>query len=393
MGGSTNAGGSSATGGTGGGTGGGPPSCADLVVEDDVATGETVAAEDHLAPSCGSGDSPELVFEWTAPYSEYFMFDSAGSDFDTVVSVLSDCDGPELACNNNRGTPQGLAVAKVTGGETYWIAVEGNNGETGEVNLAIAPVECPSADLTGQPLPATLSTVGGTTDHEARCTGQEISPQPEKTVRYVADSAGLYRFSASSSDFRVLLSLYDGAMCGGEYLQCSFGQVGSTAYPAEVTRYLEAGQAVTVVVEGENGEGTFELDIEPVDAVTGGCTQLTELGAGKSGVIDGGSTHELSSSCNWAGNANGFYSEHVYRFTVDQSSNDVSCYVTLESSSGPIDMYVIAGDDCASPEYECGIPNGYLGFSRSENGVYTLVIENTDSFQGSVEYEVTSTCD
>ena len=254
-------------------------------------------------------------------------------------------------------------------------------------------VSCPSADLTGQPLPATLSTVGGPTDHEPRCVGQDISPQPEKTVRYVADSAGLYRFSASSTDFRVVLSLYDGEICGGEYLQCNYGQIGSGAYPAEVTRYLEAGQAVTVVVEGEEAAGTFDLDIEPIDSTAGGCTEPAELGAGTSAVIEWVPTHEVSSSCSWAGNGLGSYPEHVYRFTVNESPASGGCTVSLVPVNGEVRMYVMEGDQCAGPEFDCDDSFDEFVFSNGDNGVYTLVVENAGPFQGDAEYEVTSTCD
>jgi len=402
-GGSTDAGGSGGTAGSGGtgggattgGTGGGS-SCPAVVVEDNVASGQTATADDDLTPSCGSGESPELIFEWTAPYSEYFMFDSAGSDFDTVVTVLNDCDGTELACNNTAAgsVPQGLAVAEVVAGETYWVAVEGANGETGEVNLTIAPVVCPSADLTGQPLPATFSTVGGTTNHEARCSGQDISSQPEKTIRYVPEMAGLYRFSAASSDVRVLLSLYEGAMCGGEYLQCSYGQVSSGAYPAEVTRYLEADQAVTLVIEGENGTGEFDVDIELIESNAGSCDDIPELGAGQSGTIDPDvDAHVVSTSCDWAGNSYGSYSEHLYRFTVNQPAGGSSCYVSLEESTGMIETYVLQGDHCEGSEWECEATSDYHAFSRSDNGVYTLVIENRDPFQGAGTYTISSTCE
>jgi len=384
-------GGSTATGGTGGGS-----NCPAVPVEDNAASGQTAAANDDLSPSCGSGASPELIFEWTAPYSDYFMFDSAGSDFDTVVTVLSDCNGTELACNNTApgAVPQGLAVAEAVAGETYWVAVEGANGETGDVNLAIGPVVCPSADLTGQPLPATFSTVGGTTNHEARCSGQDISSQPEKTIRYVPETAGVYRFSASSSDVRVLLSLYEGAMCGGEYLQCSFGQVGSGAYPAEVTRYLEAGQAVTLVVEGENGVGEFEVDIQLLESNTGTCDDIPELGTGQSGTISPpNDTNVVSTSCDWAGNSYGSYPEHLYRFTVNQPAGGSSCYVSLEESTGMIETYVLQGDHCEGSEWECEATSDYHSFSRNDNGVYTLVVESRDPFQGSGTYTITSSCE
>jgi len=324
------------------------------------------------------------------------MFDSAGSNIDTVVTLLSDCDGGELACNNTApgGMPQALAVAEVVGGETYWVAVEGNNGETGSIDLSIAPVECPSGDLTGLSLPATVSSVGGTTTHEPRCTNDDLTSQPEKTLRYVPDSAGLYRFTAVSDDsVGTVLSVYDGAMCGGEYQQCNWNVGGSTAYPAEVTRYLEADQAVTIVVEGSTGVAAFDVDIELLDSSSDSCDNIPDLGASQSSTVASTDPHLVSSSCGWAGNSVGAWPQHLYQFTVNVSAGNFCDVYLDEESSTAITTYVIEGDPCRGTEFMCDSPDNAYTFGQSDNGVYTLVVENVNSFHGDADYTIINNCD
>ena len=69
-------------------------------------TGTTMDGVDHFADSeCifpdGPGSAPDIAFEFTAPAAGIYEFDTVGSAFDTVLSVRSTCDGPELECNDD----------------------------------------------------------------------------------------------------------------------------------------------------------------------------------------------------------------------------------------------------------------------------------------------------
>ena len=78
--------------------------------------------DDH--ESCSS-DSPDVAVGWTAPYSGCFVFDTVGSSFDTVLTVL-DADGNSLECNDDgpEGTLSRVSTC-VDGGTRLTLVVDG----------------------------------------------------------------------------------------------------------------------------------------------------------------------------------------------------------------------------------------------------------------------------
>ncbi len=388
-------GGSNATGGsngTGGSTNSGNLSC----VEGELEMGtpaeiDTLSHDDAFTTSCGAGSSPEAAFEWTAPSTGYYAFDSSGSSFDTVVAVLDDdCDGNELACSNANGaSPQGRAIARVEKDQRVVVLLDGNLGEKGDATLQVSPITCPATDVSDQPLPATLTTVGGTNTHDGACGGDGT---PEKAVRYAAPADGLYRFRVSSEDFSPALYVEQGAECGGPLLQCNTNV--STGHPAEVTRWLEQGEAVTLIVDG--GEGAFTLDAQELED-PGYCTSIPQLDSVSDVVLDETSPNLLSPSCEWAGNLNlddtlHGYPDHAYTFTVDLGPAD-NCTVSIVADTSFV-VTLLQGDHCEGPELECKDPqvSHAFSFTRTDNGVYTLVIENSNAFGGPLTYSISTSC-
>lgn len=374
-------------------------SCADALLDSDTTSVNTAAADNTVELSCAAGTSADVILEWVAPVSDYFVFDTAGSDYDTAVALVQDsCDGSELACSAGANGGQfGRAVAQVERDETYYIVVSGNSGDSGNVELSVAPVTCPATDLTGQPLPATFSTVGGADDFEVTCDLENATAQPERTFRYTADEATLYRFSARSETIRPVIDVYKGVICGGQHLGCNGGQMGLTAYPAQVTRFLEAGESVTVVVQGREAAGEFEFDVEKIPAsASGGCHNPLELTSEVSGTVLAEDTHEVSNSCTWAGSAVDTYGEHVYRFALDIPSGG-GCTVTVNIEGGMTGYsYLLAGENCSGPEVECRSsvtenPTAYV-FTAADSGEYVLVVENQAQFGQDVDYTITSSC-
>lgn len=58
-------------------------------------------SDEFLSPACGdteAGDAPEIYLTWTAPAAGLYQFDTCGSEFDTILSVLEDSCGDELDC-------------------------------------------------------------------------------------------------------------------------------------------------------------------------------------------------------------------------------------------------------------------------------------------------------
>lgn len=239
--------------------------CVDALLDpaqgDAVATVDTNTTGSDFMGSCGGLNTNDAAYQWIVPFSDFFVIDTEGSDFDTVLYLLDDtCDGTELACNDNvDGSAHSEIVASFEEGQQVVVVVDGAAGESGNAVLNINPVECPSADLNGQALPATFSNVAGTNEFTSQCGGQG---NPERTFRFTAEDPGLYSFRAVSSDFSPIMIVEEGPVCGGDRWQCNRGS--AAGVPGEVIRNLEAGQSVTLIVDSNGGTGDFEIDVTNV---------------------------------------------------------------------------------------------------------------------------------
>lgn len=235
------------------------------------ASGETLGSSAR-AGSCGGSGAPERIFEWTAPVTDYFRFHTEGSSFDPVLYLLDDdCQGAEIACHAAPlGTRKGEIVKRLGAGQRVLVVVDGHPGELGAFELAIERVTCPAAHLDETILPITHSNEGRDPYPFASC------PDPgmgARTYRYVAPSTGFYSIEAvrTGGSFNPTLLVASGAACGGEALQCNGrGTRSWVGYDrrAIITRALTEGEEITIAVSGDASEGTFSLDVTPMQIET-----------------------------------------------------------------------------------------------------------------------------
>jgi hypothetical protein len=372
-------------------------SCVDQNLEG-AATGTTADAGNDFTASCATGTSPDVAYRFVAPAAGYYSFDTLGSSFDTVLSVFSSCAGRELGCNQDAaGVPQSEVVVSLEKDEEVLVVVDGSVGDQGQYSLKVEPVSCPALDLTGQPFPVDLSTVGQQDNFQPTCNDLAVEPGSlERTLRWVPETDGLYRFSVTTSSFRPTLSVFEGAKCGGRLLQCNYSV--PDGHPVEVTRRLEAGKPVTLIVDAILDEpGAFSLDVQKLSDA---CPALPVLTEDKIGVTldDGLGTNLLSSSCIPAGNqyngANQPFEEHIYPINIP-ATGFTNCTYTFANMSGSYVAYLLRGNACGGEELECfqDGTEANFSFSTEDAGDYLLVIENTAPFSGlSLTYDVTKLC-
>jgi hypothetical protein len=89
---------------------------------------------------CGSEGSPggDYVVRWTAPTSDEYHFQLAGSDFDTVIGVFPpDCDATLHTCNDDCLGVASSATMTLQEGDTIFIVIDGFEGEVGNFVLTI----------------------------------------------------------------------------------------------------------------------------------------------------------------------------------------------------------------------------------------------------------------
>jgi hypothetical protein len=360
---------------------------------------DTDPAGDELSATCGGEGSPDQVLVWTAPVTDYYVFDTFGSGFDTVLALFEECGGAELACSNNVGnSSQSELVHKFQQGQQALLLVDGAAGDSGQGAVNIARVACPDADLEGQTFPLELSTLGFGDDLKGQCGGEG---HEDRGYHWVAPADGLYYFRATAASFTPIVSLIDGPRCGDRELACN--AAGNRDYGAEAVRFLRAGQPVTVVVDGTDGAGLFTLDIGLKADQT--CPESPLLVS--TPLDDDFDEPTLSASC-WPTRATGPFAElyevpdKVYSFEVAGLPGPGcggGCEITVTASQAFV-LYAVEGAECGGAEVACelGEVSGSVATasisltSQDEAKLYSIVVADRFSNDSGGGFEVQVQC-
>ncbi|MDY0062727.1 MAG: hypothetical protein RBU45_23155, partial [Myxococcota bacterium] len=287
-----------------------PRCCADfdlgMVVGPGVlfdATGNQASRSDG---SCSRFVNSERRYAWTAPADGIYLFTTADppgnpdlfwGPADTVLYLLDDCDGPELACNNATvaGGKASTVVRQLTRGRTVLLVVD-TDLSGGEFQLSIHSLptwptlsctdpdgdgevcgwggcafDCSCVDgdagLTVDRRVARGSTWSAGNEHTGSCGG---GMGPERGYRWIAPRDGRYRFTARApfdSDLSPVIYVRDNG-CAGAELGC---QAAGAEQSATVEAELDAAQQVFVIVDSAGVGDGFELGIT-VASERGFCT-------------------------------------------------------------------------------------------------------------------------
>lgn len=349
--------------------------CAEVVVPGELGAVplNTEAASDELNPSCGQAGAVDQTFAFTAPATDYYVFDTFGASFDTVLALYDGCAGTELACNNNVGARrQSELVRKLRVGERALIAVEGYDGENGTGTLSVARVTCPDADLTERTLPANLSTAGFGDDSQSACGGAGYE---DRAYHWVAPEDGVFAFRARGNGFAPALSLAMGPRCADPLVGCNGAERGPNL--SEVARFLRAGQEISLTADGKDGSGEFALEVVKRAGTCPAATLPAGLGlpAQQVGPLT------LAPSCaavELRGQFGGFFEmrDKVYAFTAPKASQ--ACFMDCEvrlRAAGPMALYALEGADCSGRELACLTTTFDAGEGKH---LVTLELDGTD---------------
>jgi hypothetical protein len=108
-----------------------PPVCeTDLVIPALPAqvVGDTTDGLSELESNCGGADTPERLYEFVAPGPGSYRFSTAGSSFDTVLSMFDACADPALACNDDVDFElHSELIVELDGGDKRLVVVDGHD--------------------------------------------------------------------------------------------------------------------------------------------------------------------------------------------------------------------------------------------------------------------------
>ncbi|XYH99070.1 MXAN_6577-like cysteine-rich protein [Sorangium sp. So ce1128] len=294
-----------------------PPTCPSGTIEPTLPrtiTGDTRLLGDAIAPSCGSIDTPDSSYTFTAPRAGRYIFDTYGSSYDTILELRSGtCSGSVISCSDNAAEgEQSRVVANLTAGQTVVAIVDGVDGAAGPFTLNVTeyiPPPCPEFTL-GSTFPQTVTGSTAVMDRvsaiSAPCAG---GGGPEATYEFTAPAYALYTFDTVGSTFDTVLHVHDGT-CSGPSLACNDDTSG---VQSQVKLLLDEGQTVIIVVDGysSSASGAYTLNVRqtlvpPCPAIDLGSTVPQTVTGTTEGAVD-----IMTPSCGSAGG-----NEATYSFTA-----------------------------------------------------------------------------
>ena len=226
----------------------------------DLWTGQADAGG-YIEGTCG-GAGFEVPLQWTAPAAGWYSFDTTGIYDDTVLYVLDgDCDGAELACNDNiAGVRSAVAVELDAGQPVVAVIDAANAGEAIDVTLSAYPFDltCPHGDL-GTATGAFSGTLPMT---DTAWLGGSCPPAVGGAQHtWTAPDTATYTFSTAGSSFDTVLYVTTGCDGADANLACNDDSGG---LQSAATVALTAGDAVVVTIgafDARFGTGAYTLTI------------------------------------------------------------------------------------------------------------------------------------
>lgn len=222
--------------------------------------------QDVLDPAtCGSASSgDELILEWTAPYQGCFQVNTEGSTYDTVAYVLAgdDCDGSEIACDDDSG-PDRTSSVRWWGdaGDDFLLVLDAfSDSESGSLVVQIdglpggAEADLDVGTSSGGEV-VTGNTAGEGADTSfGSCSSR--SGAPDVVVEWTVPASGTWQIDTNESDFDTIISVIQNCV----ELTCDDDSGDGSASMSIVE--LETGDLVQIVITGYNGaEGNYALNL------------------------------------------------------------------------------------------------------------------------------------
>lgn len=338
--------------------------------------GDTLMSDNTLFGSCGGNLAGDESFTFTAPEPGIYTFDTAGSDYDTVLYVREDCSGAELACNDDVSGVDSTSQVNIPleQDEQVVVVVDGNS-EDGNYNLNVTLDECPDEDL---PSVSPQTVMGSTTAQINSSTPScGFSNANDYAYTFVAPTTSTYIIDTNGSGFDTILYAIDGESCNGAVtLDCD--DDGGVGTQSQIIVNLVQDQLITIIVDGYSGNsGNFTLNIDSLGGVCPDADLGNTVPAMASGDTTMMSDDTIASSCGGLGS-----NDDTYTFTAPQ---DGTYFVSTVGSAYTPVIAVYDSADCSGTEIACA--DGGVGFGMMTGETVSIVVDG-DGAEGAYNIEV-----
>ena len=263
--------------------------------------------------------SKSLWWTWTAAESGPVRISTTGSAFDTVLAVYTGTSIYsllEIASNDDaNGSRQSAVEFEAVPGITYRIAVDGYDGDSGAVALAVTQSDTPLNDnfATAQALTTADYDFASASGSSRKATAEPGEPAHAGSKAalslwwtWTAPHSGSVTIATAGSSFDTVLAVYTGASMnslaevasnddyGGENTSSvTFQAVGGTTYRIAMDGFNGRSGKYELAIEQVKEGGIYETDFEyfpqgfnALDGFDGWTSSDSESGSGTSGIFE-----------------------------------------------------------------------------------------------------------
>ncbi len=233
--------------------------------------GDTFAARDDVAGSCGGAGAPDLVYRLDVPRRSRFLASLDAEEAPHVLVVWRRCAdrSTEVAC--------GRGVDEVLDPGSYFVAVDGSAPDAfGRFTLSYALRDltgqagaCAGAPLLGEGRTLGATTAGATDKFVTSCGGSDPAASgPDKVFRLVLRAQTTVQIVVSAPGFDAAVAIRkacaDGTANAGD-IEVGCEADADSAHHTSIERTLDAG-TYWLVVDGQspNDEGPFTVEYRTV---------------------------------------------------------------------------------------------------------------------------------
>ena len=227
-------------------------------------------------PNHGDAGGASVWWSWTAPFDGLVEVNTEGSDYDTTLGVHtgSSVDAVTTIATNDDIDLGVVLQSRVqftaTQGQTYQIAVDGWNANTGNIVLNIGPAGAPANDnfASADPISGAQGSIAGFLYNATRESGEPAHdnlPDLGGSIWYTwtAPSAGTFRFRLDGTDTPAALAVYTGNAVNaltlvGKDLEGGNGLLPTTQAPS-VDITAQSGESFQIAVAAEDMPGEVLL--------------------------------------------------------------------------------------------------------------------------------------
>ncbi len=227
--------------------------------------------QDYPSIGCSGLFGPDRIYQLTAAESSVHTISLCGSAYDTGLSLRTDgaCPGAtELVCNDDFCGVGSQIVSVLTAGTTYWIIVNGWNGNSGDYTLNVSSQaainDCPGHVIPSLPFSDAGNTCVETNDF-TNCVG---STSPDTVYSFTPAQGGLFTASLCGSSYDTGLEVRYGGNCPGDNaLGCNDDNgPACEGLSSSIQFSATAGVPYYIIVHGFGagcGDYAFSIDVPP----------------------------------------------------------------------------------------------------------------------------------